>query len=106
MLQEATAVPESALAGTVDKDVCGAIIIAGATNSTIPGTSIIDRGITKMKAEEVCNDLVANDMNITSTTVPMIWNIETGTAEPANFDQKFTPKQLSSARSGHDKKNV
>ena len=42
-----------------------------------------------MKVEEVCSDLVANDMNITSIIVPMIWNVKTGTAEPAYFDQKL-----------------
>ena len=100
MIREATIVPESALAGTMDKDVCGA------TNTTIPGTTILDRGNTKMKVEEVCSDSVANAMNITSTTVPMIWNVKTGTTEPANVDQHFTPTQFSYARSDHDKENV
>ena len=59
-----------------------------------------------MKVEKVCRDLVANNMNTTSATVPMIQNGKTRTAETANVDQEFTPKQLSYARSDHGKENV
>lgn len=43
MLREATAVPESALSGSVDKGIREATIVSEAANNNIPGTAKIDR---------------------------------------------------------------